>query len=207
MSSTRSRLGTTTIIPRRLSETAPSNREISTTDDSSPHPTDNVEDRNKKRHAQPPDEYALDDPDCNFNGPQTFEFRFQLVFARLTLPRIGLDFSAAVWAFQWFSHAPPIIPPTSFASPGGGNLEKEMQVWVGWGRGGRTGRRGAGTRSASTRRPRERTSPSRSPEPSRPWRGSRKPRCATRSTPLSTKGSCLRSKWAPCATCSRSRAI
>ena len=56
------------------------------------------------------------------------------------------------------------------------------------------------------RRPRERTSPSPSPEPSWPWLESRKPRCATRSTPLSTNGSCLRSKQALCATCSRSGA-
>jgi len=86
---------------------------ISTINASSPQPADDVEDSSKERHAQPPDEYALDDPDCDFNGPQTFEFRFQVVFARTTLPRIGLGFSAAVWAFQCFSHAPPIIPPTS----------------------------------------------------------------------------------------------
>ena len=61
--------------------------------------------------------------------------------------------------------------------------------------------------SASIRRPCEHTSPSPSREPSWPWRGNRKPRCSTRSTLLSTKASCQRSKTVRCATCCRSKAI
>ena len=39
-----------------------------------------------------------------------------------------------------------------------------------------------------------------------PWRGKRKPRCSTPSTPLSTRRNCPPSKPVPCATCCRSKA-
>jgi len=75
----------------------------------------NISERSKKRHDEPPDEYAFHDPGRTIYRTQAFKFRFQVVLALAAVPRIRFGFSPAGWALQSFSHGQPIISPTTSA--------------------------------------------------------------------------------------------
>jgi len=71
--------------------------------------------RSKKRHEDPPDEYAFHDSDRGINRTQAFKLRFQVALALAALPRIRFGVSPAAWTLQNFSHGQPIISATTSA--------------------------------------------------------------------------------------------
>jgi len=87
-----------------------------------------ISDRTKKRHHQPPDEYAFHDPDRTINRTQAFKFRFQVVLALAAIPRIRFGFSPAGWALQSFSHIQVIISTANLRREASAGVRTRIQT-------------------------------------------------------------------------------